>query len=86
MDLPATIPRLHTCAACVAVKSVHLPHKTDCRQADKSLEQVHIDVAGPMPVKSAGGCEYLYVVVNDHSCVVYMYMADVPQVRGTQGI
>ena len=37
-DLPVTIPGLDTCAACIAAKSVHLPHKTDRRRADKFLE------------------------------------------------
>ena len=38
MDLPAMIPRLDMCAVCVAVKSVHLPHKMDRGWADKFLE------------------------------------------------
>ena len=32
-----------------------------------------ISVAGPMPVKSAGGCEYLYVVVDYCTQTVYAW-------------
>ena len=35
------------------------------------MGQVHIDLAGPMQVKSAGGREYEYIVVDDCTCAVY---------------
>ena len=53
-------------------KAVHLPHKEGRTRASEYLEQVHIDIAGPMPVRSAGGKEYLYVVVDDFMRTVYM--------------
>ena len=70
-DIPAKIPGLDACAACVAGKSVHLPHKQGRQRASRYLERVHIDIAGPMPVKSAGGKEYLYVVVDDYTRAVH---------------
>jgi transposase InsO family protein len=70
-DLPAEIPGLDACAACVAAKSVHLPHKEGRERANEHLGRVHIDVAGPMEVQSAGGKAYEYVVVDDHTRVVY---------------
>ena len=66
-DIPAKIPGLDACAACVVGKSVHLLHKQGRQQASRYLERVHINIAGPMPVKSAGGKEYLYVVVDDYT-------------------
>jgi len=36
-DLPAKIPGLAACVACVAAKSAHLPHKEGCERADKQL-------------------------------------------------
>jgi len=45
---------LSGCTACVAVKSVHLLCKWGCRQTSKYLHQVHLNLVGPMPVKSAG--------------------------------
>ena len=37
-DIPARIPGLDACAACVAAKSVHLPHKEGRKQVSKYLE------------------------------------------------
>jgi hypothetical protein len=69
-DLPAKIPGLDACAACVAAKSVHLPHK-EGELANLHLGRAHIDVVGPMEVQSAGGRAYEYIVVDDHTRVVY---------------
>ena len=33
----------------------------------KYLERVHIDIVSPMPMKSVGGREYAYVVVDDYT-------------------
>jgi len=71
-DLPTKVPGLDACAACVAAKSVHLPHKEGRSRAGEFLERVHIDIAGPMPVKSAGGKSYLYIVVDDYTRAVYV--------------
>jgi hypothetical protein len=35
------------------------------------MERVHVDVAGPIPVTSAGGKVCEYVVVDDHTRAVY---------------
>jgi transposase InsO family protein len=70
-DLPARIPSLDTCAACVVAKSVHLPHKEGRERATEYLGRVHIDVAGPMEVQSARGKVYEYVVVDNHTRAVY---------------
>ena len=71
MDLPVSAPGLDACAVCVAGKSVHLPHKEGCERVGDYLERVHIDIAGPMPVMSAGGKEYLYIIVDNHTRAVY---------------
>ena len=70
-DMPAKVPGLDACAACVAGKSVHLPHKEGRERATEYLERVHIDIAGPMPVVSAGGREYIYVIVDDYTRAVH---------------
>ena len=70
-DLPTEIPGLDACTACIAVKLVHLPHKVSRTRATEFLEHVHIDIAGPMPTCSAGGCEYLYVLVDNCTHVVW---------------
>ena len=50
-DLPVKIPGLDACAACVVAKAVYLPHKEGRNRATEYLERVHIDIAGPVPVK-----------------------------------
>ena len=70
-DTPAVVPALDACAACVASKSVHLPHKTSRTCATEYLEQVHVNIAGLMPVPSGGRRHYLYVTINDCTRAVY---------------
>jgi len=70
-DLPARIPGLDACSASVVAKMVHLPHKEGCSHATEYLEQVHVNIAGPMHVPSARGRLYLYVAVDDYTHVVY---------------
>ena len=70
-DVPAMIPGLDACVACVAGKSVHLPHKEGCEQTEEYLGWVHVDIAGPMLVQSAGGKLYEYVAVDNYSRTVY---------------
>jgi hypothetical protein len=57
------IPMFGACAACVAVKLVHSLHTEGCKQANKYLKQVHIDVAGLIEVHFAGGKAYEYVIM-----------------------
>ena len=70
-DMPVKVPGLDVCTACVAGKSVHLPHKEGREWVTEYLERVHINIAGPMPVVSAGGREYIYVIVDDYTCAVH---------------
>ena len=58
MDLQEKIPGLDACAACVAAKEVHFPYNEGYSCAGDYLCRVHIDIARPMQVKSAGGKEY----------------------------
>lgn len=52
---------------------MHFPHKEGRGRASEYLERVHIAIAGPMPVTSVSGHDYLYVVVDDFTRVVYIY-------------
>ena len=60
-DVPARIPGLDACSACITTKMAHLPHKEGRGRATEYLERMHIEIAGPMHVPSAGGRLYLYV-------------------------
>ena len=70
-DLPETIPGPDACAARAAAKEVHFPYKEGRSRAREYLGRVHIDITGPMQVKSAGGKEYEYTIVDDYTRVVY---------------
>ena len=70
-DLPEKIPGPDACAAWAAAKEVHLPYKEGRSRAREYLGRVHIDITGPMQVKSAGGKEYKSMIVNDYTRVVY---------------
>ena len=63
-DLPEKIPGLDACAACIAAKAVHFPHKERYSCAGEYLGRVHIEITGPMKVKSAGG---EYIVMDDYT-------------------
>ncbi len=66
------IPGLGARAVYVAEKSVHLPHKEDVDgRAGKYLERDHIEIDGLIPVASAGGREYVCVVVDGYTRAVY---------------
>ena len=69
-DLSVKIPGLDACAACVAGKSVHLPHKGR-GQAGEYFKWVSINIARPMPVASAKAREHVYAVVDDYTRRVY---------------
>ena len=71
-DIPAKIPGPDACIACVAANSVHLPHKEGRKRSSRYLERVHLDIAGPMPVRPVGVREYVYVIVDDYTRAVYM--------------
>ena len=59
MDLPGRI-----CVRCMG----RLQGRS---RAEEYLGRVRIDIAGPMQVKSAGGREYKYIVVDDYTRGVY---------------
>ena len=50
---------------------MHSPHE-ERERTEEYLGPVHVDIAGPMQVKSAGGKEYEYIAVDYYSRVVYM--------------
>ena len=71
IDLPEKIPGLDACAACIAVKAAHFPHKERYSCAGEYLCRVHIDIARPMQVKWGGGKEYEHIAVDDYTREVY---------------
>ena len=68
-DIPAKIPGLGACVACAWQGNWCTE---GCRQATEYLERDYIDIAGPMPVVSAGGQEYIYFIIDNYTHTVYM--------------
>lgn len=71
MVIAEKIPGLDACAACVVAKAVYFPHKEGRGRLEDYLGRVHIDIAGPMQVQSAGGKLYEYIDVDNYSRAVY---------------
>ena len=83
-DLPEKLPGLDACAACIAAKAVHFPHKERYSCAGGYLGRFHIDIARPMQVKSAGG---EYIVMDDYTHGVQVTTtAQVGSARSLRGI
>lgn len=71
-QLTIGIPELsidkETCTACLLGKHTRqpFPNATSYR-AEKILELVHGDICGPITPQTAGGCRYIFVLIDDHS-------------------
>ena len=67
------IPKLnfqkdHICEACEIGKQIRTTHKAKFMvSTSRPLELLHMDLVGPVPVQSLGGCSYTLVVVDDYS-------------------
>ena len=77
-DLPEKLPGLDACAACVAAKEVQFPYEEGCSCAGDYLCRVHIDIARPMQVKSAGGKEYEWTTTLVQSTQLLRLKSEVP--------
>ena len=67
-DLSYGSQKLEICEACTMEKLTQRPHKKVTHiQAKRPLELLHMDLYGPMPVRSRGGAKYLYVTVEEYS-------------------
>lgn len=55
------------CEPCVLGKQSRLPFPTSTTVTTKPLELLHMDVCGPMQVKSLGGSRYLATFLDEHT-------------------
>jgi hypothetical protein len=62
------------CSACQAGKQVcgRHPHK-NIMTMDRSLEQLHMDLFGPIAYISIGGSKYCLVIVDDYSRFTWVF-------------
>lgn len=56
------------CSACQLGKQVRSSFKNKgCNSSSRSLELLHMDLFGPIPVTSLGGMKYALIIVDDYS-------------------
>ena len=61
------------CDACVKGKQVRSSFKPKkCIITSHPLELLHIDICGPIPVRSLKGSSYILVIVDDYSCFTWV--------------
>jgi len=72
------------CQPCVQAKQARLPFPTSTTTTKQTMELVHMDVCGPMPVQSPGGSRYFATFLDDYSkfsaVVPVNNKSDVPEV------
>jgi len=61
------------CDACVKEKQVRSSFKPKkCVSTTRPLELLHMDLCGPIPVRSLKDSSYILVIVNDYSCFTWL--------------
>jgi transposase InsO family protein len=63
----AEFTNMPVCWACAAGKITRNPFPVSSTQTCRPLECLHIDIAGPMQVTSAGGAKYFVTTLDDYS-------------------
>lgn len=56
-----------TCEPCIMAKQHRLPFPSSTSETTCPLELLHMDLCGPMPVRSLGGSRYLATFLDDYS-------------------
>ena len=62
------------CVSCVKAKATREPFPNRKVRAAGCLDLIHIDVCGPLPVKTVSGYRYFLSIVDDHSHCVVTYL------------
>ncbi|GKD41658.1 retrovirus-related pol polyprotein from transposon TNT 1-94 [Tanacetum coccineum] len=64
----------HLCPSCEQGKSKKKPHKPKpVPNSQNRLHLLHMDLCGPMRVKSINGKRYILVIVDDYSCYTWVH-------------
>ncbi len=61
------------CLTCTKGKASSKPFPDSTNRASAPLELVHSDLAGPMPIKTRGGCRYWITFLDDYSRYLWTY-------------
>ena len=55
------------CKGCALGKNIKKPFPSSNNRSKETLDLIHSDVCGPMPVKSLGGSLYYLTFIDDYS-------------------
>lgn len=66
------LKELSKCSTCIQAKQTRLPFSSQRSRADRVLQLIHTDVAGPFPVDTWDGFKYVVTFLDDYShfCVL----------------
>jgi hypothetical protein len=62
------------CKGCALGKNVKKPFSSSNNRSKEILDLIHLDVCGPMPVKSLGGSLYNVIFIDDYSRKTWLYL------------
>ncbi|CAK9821285.1 Retrovirus-related Pol polyprotein from transposon TNT 1-94 [Anthophora retusa] len=72
LDYP--VQSLGTCEVCIMGKGSQLPHqRLNAKLTKGPLDLIHIDLCGPMPIRSLSGSRYMFVLIDDYSRYICVY-------------
>jgi hypothetical protein len=62
------------CKGCALGKNIKKPFPSSNNRSKETLDIIHSDVCGPMPVKSLGGALYYVTFIDDYSRKMWLYL------------
>jgi transposase InsO family protein len=62
------------CKGCALGKNIKKPFPSSNNRSKETLDLIHSDVCGPMPVKSLGGALYYLTFIDDYSRKTWLYL------------
>lgn len=72
--IPSIPTHREVCTGCQLGKQSRqsFPRQSEHR-ATRPLELIHIDLCGPLPIASASGSRYIFVIIDDYSRYIWVY-------------
>lgn len=62
------------CEACKTCKLSRKPHRYIMyNQSNETLDLIHLDICGPIPIESIGGARYVLLIIDDYRDMYFTY-------------
>jgi hypothetical protein len=62
------------CKGCALGKNIKKPFPSSNNRSKEILDLIHLDVCGPIPVRSLGGSLYYIIFIDDYSRKMWLYL------------